>query len=293
MKTTTKASLLKANQCKRVRPVALIQEKLARSRLLIQLDACQRPLLDAANKVLNPIIRQGHPSLSTISLTDNDQPVVPDTNNAWFLLRYQRLPLAWWRIDKCTLDQLASGYYGSLATPLKSPLRSPSQSEFRLAQKLMIAALNVLPIAEVDEAELELELVVSNTQIDSSVCWEMSFPVKHEAPPILFYMTEHLFGLMSEQPSQYLASPDLAEKWSHCLRLIPVKILFELGRQTTPVTSLNALEVGDILPINLHSRCPVTVGKHPLFFASIHTHGGQMVAKLAPNTHQLEDTHSN
>lgn len=289
MKTTAKACLLKASRCERVRPVALIQEKLARSRLLVQVDACQRSFLEAANGVLNPIIRQGHHALSSISLTDSDQPVVPGINNAWFLLRYHRLPLAWWRIDKCTLDQLASGYYGSLATPLKSPLRAPSQSEFRLARKLMLAALKVLPTAELDEDALELELVVNSTPIDSPVSWEIAFPLEHKVAPMLFCMTEHLLGLMSEQPSQYMATPDLAEKLSYRLRQIPIKILFELGRQSTPVTSLNGLEVGDILPMNLHSRCPVTVGKRPLFYAAIHTHDGQMVAKLAQDIYQPGD----
>ncbi len=287
MKTTAKANLLKANRCERIRPVALIQEKLARSRLLIQVEACQRPLLEAANHVLSPIIRQGHHALSSISLIDRANPIVPDGNNAWFLLRYHRSPLAWWRIDKCTLDQLASGYYGSLACPLKSPLRAPSQSEFRLAKKLMLATMNVLPTAELDENALELELVANSTPIDAAMTWEIGFPTEHMVP-MLFCMTEHLLGLMSEQPSQYQAAPDLAEKLSHRLRQIPIKILFELGRQSTPVTSLHELKVGDILPMNLHSRCPVTVGKRPLFYAAIHTHEGQMVAKLTRDAYLQE-----
>lgn len=289
MKTTSKASLLKPDSGIRVRPVALIQEKLARSRLLLQVEACHRLLLDAVNGVLNPIVRQGHHALSHIGLSEHNRPIEPDLHQAWFLLSYHRAPLAWWRIDRCTLDQLASGYYGSLASPLSSPLRAPSQSEYRLAKKLILAALTALPTTELDEDALKLELVASNTPIDAPVQWELSFPKEHIAPSMLFCMTESLLGLMSEQPSQYQANPDLAEKLSHRLRQIPLKVSLELGRQSTPVTSLNALKAGDVLPINLHSRCPVTVGKRPLFYASIHTHEGQMVAKLTHDAYQQED----
>ena len=292
MKTTAKASLLKVSQCEKVRPVALIQEKLARSRLLVQVESCQRLVLDAANGVLNPIIRQGHHGLTNISLTDNEQPIEPDSNHAWFRLSYHRSLLAWWRIDRCTLDQLASGYYGSIYSPLKSPLRVPSQSEFRLAKKLMLAALKVLPTIELDEEALELELVANNTPIKASVNWALSFPDEHMTIPMLFCMTEHLLGLMSEQPSRYQVTADLSEKLAYRLKQIPLKVLLELGRQTTPVTSLSGLKVGDVLPMNLHSRCPVTVGKRPLFYAAIHTHEGQMVAKLTQDIFHQDDTAS-
>ncbi|WP_076413120.1 FliM/FliN family flagellar motor switch protein [Shewanella sp. UCD-KL12] len=289
MKTTAKAKLLKFSQCKKIRPVALIQEKLARSRLLIQVESCQRAVLDSVNSVLNPIIRQGHHGLTDISLQEVSVPIEPDGHNAWFRLSYHGAVMAWWRIDRCTLDQLASGYYGSLATPFKSPLRSPSQSEFRLARKLMLSALKVLPISELDEEAIELELVANNTPIDAPINWSLSFAKGQMTPPIQFCMTEYLLGLMSEQPSFYQATAGLSEKLAQRLKQIPLKVSLELGRQTTPVTSLNGLKAGDILPMNLHSRCPVTVGKRPLFYAAIHTHEGQMVAKLTQDIFQQDD----
>lgn len=292
MKTTAKAKLLKFSQCEKVRPVDLIQEKLARSRLLVQVESCQRLVLDAVNGVLNPIIRQGHHGLTNISLAD-DRPIKLDGNHAWFRLSYHRALLAWLRIDRCTLDQLASGYYGSISSPLKSPLREPSQSEFRLARKLMLAVLKVLPTIELDEDALDLELVANNTPIQAPINWALKFPEEHIAPPMLFCMTEHLLGLMSEQPSQYQASVNLPEKLAYRLKQLPLKVLFELGRQTSPVTSLSGLKVGDILPMNLHSRCPVTVGNRPLFYAAIHTHEGQMVAKLTQDIFPQDNNDNN
>ncbi|WP_220769451.1 FliM/FliN family flagellar motor switch protein [Shewanella sp. MBTL60-007] len=289
MKTTAKANLIKSSQGIEVRPVVLIKEKLARSRLLMQLESCQRPMIDAVNELLTPITRQGHFALSKVSLAAKTQPVTPQLHHAWFLLSYNRVELGWWRIDKCTLDQLASGYYGSCSSALQSPLRAPSQSEFRLVKRLMMAVIKTFPITYIDEDKLELELVMNCAPIKAPVCCELSFPAAHCGPALCFYMAEHLLELMAEQPSQYQADPALAEKLAGRLKQIPLRTLLELGHQSMPVTSLQSLVVGDILPMNLHSRCPVTVGKRPLFYATVHTHEGQMVAKLTQEAFQMEE----
>ena len=289
MKTTAKAKLVKLSHDVEVRPVAILKEKLARSRLLIQLTDSQRPMMDAVNELLTPIIRQGHHALSQVQLSAKSEAIVPELHHAWFLLSYQRVELGWWKIDKCTLDQLASGYYGSFSSAPKSPLRSPSQSEFRLVKRLMLAAIDTLPIADMDTEELELELVTNSTPIKAPVCCELNFPKAHSGPGFRFYLAEHLLSLMAEQPSQYQADPALSEKLSKSLKQLPFRVMLELGQQSVPVTGLQQLKVGDILPMNLHSRCPVTVGKRPIFYATVHAHEGQMVAKLTQEAFQLEE----
>jgi len=289
MKTTAKAKLVKLSNDVEIRPVALLKEKLARSRLLVQLANSQRPMMDAVNTLLNPIIRQGHAALSQVLLTAKSDPVEPELHHAWFLLTYQRAELAWWKIDKCTLDQLASGYYGSFSSAPKSPLRQPSQSEFRLVKRLMLAAIKTLPLAQFDADELELELVTNHSPITAPVCCTLNFPKTHNGPGLEFYLAEQLLGLMAEKPSQYPADPDLKDKLSKSLTQLPFKVMLELGQQSLPVTALQQLKVGDILPMNLHSRCPVTVGKRPIFYATVHAHEGQMVAKLTQEAFQLEE----
>ena len=290
MKTTAKASLIKKQRLHKVRTVALVQEKLARSRLVLQLERCHRSLLDNINDLLGPIIGQGHHALSRVELSTDLSPVTPNLNHGWFLMSYRRTPLAWWRIDKCTLDQLASGYYGSFSSPLQSPLRAPSLSEFRLVKRLMRSALDVLPITELDDDGLDLELVVNTTPIEVPLAWTLSFPTEHVGPPIMLCMTEFALGLMAEQPSEFQAASDLSSKLSQRLRQIPIKATLELGHQLVPVTSLEGLKVGDILPMNLHSRCPVTIGRRPLFYATVHNDDGQMVAKLTQEAFRSEDT---
>ncbi|WP_028774277.1 FliM/FliN family flagellar motor switch protein [Shewanella waksmanii] len=289
MKITSKARLIKNPAVENIRPVVLIKEKLARSRLIIQIESCQKQLIENINTVLNPIIRQGHHGVYEGVLSTQDQTVTPDIHGAWFLLSYQGSPLAWWRIDRCTLDQLASGYYGSVDSPLCSPLREPSQSEFRLAKKLMLAALSALPVVTLDEHALQLSLVTNQTPLDAPFSWQLSFPQEQCGADMRFCMTEKLLGLMAEQPSHYMVAADLPEQLAQRLSQIPTKILLELGRQVTPVTSLSNLSVGDILPMSLHSRCPVTVGKRPLFYATVHTHDGQMVAKLTQDAFPQEE----
>ncbi|WP_227006586.1 FliM/FliN family flagellar motor switch protein [Shewanella donghaensis] len=266
-----------------------MQEKLARSRLILQLEGCHRALQDNINDLLGPIISQGHHSLSRIELSNESSAIRPDLNHAWFLMSYRRVPLAWWRIDKCTLDQLASGYYGSFSSPLQSPLRAPSLSEFRLVKRLLRSALNVLPITELDDDGLDLELVVNTSPLDVPLLWTLNFPSEHTGPPMLLCMTEFALGLMAEQPSEFQPAPDLAAQLSQRLRQIPIKATLELGNQNVPVTSLDGLKVGDILPMNLHSRCPVTIGYRPLFYATVHAHDGQLVAKLTEEAFHSED----
>ncbi|MDO6680264.1 MULTISPECIES: FliM/FliN family flagellar motor switch protein [unclassified Shewanella] len=290
MKTTAKASLIKKQNLEKVRSVVLVQEKLARSRLLLQLERCHRSLLDNINDLLGPLISQGHHSLSRVELSAESTAINPNLNHAWFLMSYRRTPLAWWRIDKCTLDQLASGYYGSFSSPLQSPLRAPSLSEFRLVKRLLRSALDVLPITELDNEGLDLELVVNTTPLEVPLLWTLNFPSEHVGPPMLLCMTEFALGLMAEQPSEYQAAPDLSSQLSQRLRQIPIKATLELGNQNVPITSLEGLKVGDIIPMNLHSRCPVTIGHRPLFYATVHSNEGQLVAKLTQEAFHSEDT---
>lgn len=290
MKTTTKSRLLKAGSGSKVRPVMLVQEKLARARLVQQLIHSRRAVLDAINTVLGPLIRNGHGAAHNVTLSEHDTPQQPESYHAWFVCRYQQKTLGWWRIDSCTLDQLASCYYGSLATPLSSPLREPSQSEFRLVKNLLIQTLDALPMAKMDPEQLELELVKPPMVLDAPAVWSIELGKERFVPAMLFCMTEYLLGLMAEQPKKPVANKDLAQKLELWLHQLPIKLQMTLGQHAMPVHSLNRLKVGDILPMNLHPKGQLNVGNYPLFQASVHSHENQMVAKLTQDTFQHEDS---
>ncbi|MGI1946671.1 FliM/FliN family flagellar motor switch protein [Shewanella glacialipiscicola] len=289
MKITAKARLIKSSSNEQIRPIMLVQEKLARTRLLQQLALLHRPLIDAINHILAPLLRQGHPAIYTSSLAEARQPITPEHYYSWFILKHQQTILGYWRIDRCTLDQLASYYYGSQSTPLSSPLRGPSQSEFRLAKKLLLSVVNELPRSAIDSSNLEVELVKSQMELNASAVWSFNFTNEPQTPPMQFCLTEQLLGYLAEQPKASEVSADLPAKLAIWLKNLPVKIQLTLGQHSIPVQCLSQLKVGDILPINLYPKTQLSIGNTPLFHASVHTHEGQMVAKLTQDIYQLED----
>ncbi|NLQ23987.1 hypothetical protein HGO26_14015 [Shewanella sp. S-1] len=289
MKTTAKARLIKSNSNEIIRPIMLVQEKLARTRLLQQLEKLHRPLIDAINNILSPLLRQGHPAVSGSTLTEPRTPVVPEHCYSWFVLKHHQNTLGYWRIDRCTLDQLASNYYGNTSTPLSSPLRNPSQSEFRLAKKLLLSVMEELPNSTIETNNLEVELIKGHMPLAVSAVWSFNFTNGPLTPPMLFCLTEHLLGHLAEQPKKSEVSADLPAKLAVWLKSLPIKMQLTLGQHSIPVQSLSQLKTGDILPINLYPKTLLSIGNTPLFHASVHSHEGQMVAKLTQDIYQHEE----
>ncbi|MGI2226658.1 FliM/FliN family flagellar motor switch protein [Shewanella frigidimarina] len=289
MKVTARAFLLKANSKHEVKPVKLVQETLVRSRILKKLSQFKRPILDAVSRLFMPITRQGYASLWNVSLTTCNNSVESQPHFGWFACRYQQKTLAWWRIDRCTLEQLASCYYGSLMTPLSSPLRQPTQSEFRLIKRLFTHVFEILPFEDIDLEELEIELVKSHSPIEASAVWALEFASDSVAPPLQIYMAQELLLRVKDTPNQKPDTDHLAAKLAQWLQQVPIKMKLTLGHQNIPIDSLNKLKVGDILPINLYPKSILTVGTGSLFNASVHSHDGQMVAKLTQDTYHYED----
>ncbi|MBM7071619.1 FliM/FliN family flagellar motor switch protein [Shewanella sp. 202IG2-18] len=280
MKTTSKATLLKTNNTNSIRPIVLTNEKLARSRLFAQLKSSQRSILNVTNSLLMPIIRQGHSALETIKQDSVPEVFDPNIKQSWFTMMYQGNTVAWWSVDRSTLDQLASCYYGSPSSPAKSPLLPPSNSEFRLAKRFMLGALKALPDLSLDPDDIELTLLTSASEINAQVIWTMNFAKESYIKPMHFCVNEQLLGLLSNQPTHQEPALNLAEKLKEKSRQIPVQLKVELGKANTSMTELNQLRPGDILPLTLHAHCPVKVTDHHLYDANIYTDQGQMIAKI-------------
>ncbi len=289
MKITAKARLIKSSSDEIIRPIMLVQEKLARTRLLQQLAQSHRPLLDAINNILSPLLRQGYSTVSSSNLTEPRKPITPEPYYAWFMLKQQQNILGYWRIDRCTLDQLASNYYGNMSMPLSSPLRDPSHSEFRLAKKLLLAVINELPNNIIDADVIEIELINGQMELSVSAVWSFNFSQETYTPPMLFCLSEYLLGHLAEQPKKSEASADLPSKLAIWLKNLPVKIQVTLGQHKIPVHSLSLLNTGDILPINLYPKTLLSIGSTPLFHATVHSHEGLMVAKLTQDVYQNEE----
>lgn len=289
MKITARAELIKSDQTHDCRPIALIREKLARSRLFGQLDNCNQGLLQALNQILKPLTRQGLPALIRTELTPGETLLKSCDKHHWFAFKYQRKLLGLLRIDRCTLEQLASSYYGGQSGKLYSPLGAPTQSEFRLGLKLMQAVLESMPFDPIKPDELQIELSGAETEYRVAALWSMSFPNSHYTSPMLFAMTDELLGRIGQAAPQYQQADNLEQALEQQLTQIPVKLKLELGWQPMPVQALAELQPGEIIPLNLHQRCPISLGGLTLFYGSVHSHQGKLVARLNQDAFQQNE----
>ncbi|GAA4888792.1 FliM/FliN family flagellar motor switch protein [Ferrimonas pelagia] len=289
MKTTAKAMVLPAADNTAYRPVALVQERLARSRLLLELEKRHRAVLDAVTQALAPgasLTQSPIKELRTEREGDT-QPLAPEL--AWFQLSHERQPLAWWGIDRCSLDQLASAYYGGSSPLLYTPLRAPSQSELRLVKRLMVGALNGLKALELDPAQLELEPVSTKLELSAPLRWSFQWQRDEPLPPMQWLLSDAMLARLTVAPQQAIPS-DLSAKLKRKLHQLPIRLRCDLVKQSLPAQAIQDLQPGEILPVNLLHRSPISIGGRPLFHASVHTNNGQLVAKITQELHQQEDS---
>ncbi|WP_165768827.1 FliM/FliN family flagellar motor switch protein [Shewanella algae] len=226
-------------------------------------------------------------------LTPGETQLTSCNKHYWFAFRYQRKLLGLLRIDRCTLEQLASSYYGGQPGQLYSPLGAPTQSEFRLGLKLMRSVLESLPFNPINPDELQIELSSAETQYKVVAVWSMSFPDSYYTSPMLFAMTDELLGRIGQAAPQYQQADNLKQALEQQLTQIPVKLKLELGWQALPVQALAELQHGEIIPLNLHLHCPVSLGELTLFYGTVHSHQGKLVARLNQDAFQQNEDDQN
>ncbi|MBY6185936.1 FliM/FliN family flagellar motor switch protein [Marinobacter hydrocarbonoclasticus] len=287
MKTTAKATVLRASDQHAYRPVALVQERLARSRLLFELEKRQRLVLEAAGQALTPGTDRGQSPLAAISTVQDNPPLGRELS--WFQLSQERQPLIWWGIDRCSLDQLASSYYGGGARPLFCPLTPPSQSELRLIKRLMVAALSALSPEALDAEQLELEPLESDQKLTAPLRWHFDWAKVTGLPKMQCLLSDAALARLTRTPTETPVAPDLAAKLKRRLHQLPIRLSCQLAQQSLPTQALSGLQPGEILPLTLTRRSPVSIGGRPIFHATVHSHEGQLVAKLTHELHQHED----
>ncbi|WP_067657836.1 FliM/FliN family flagellar motor switch protein [Ferrimonas marina] len=292
MKTTAKAMVLPAASNTAYRPVALVQERLARSRLLMELEKRHRAVLDAVTQVLAPGAALAQSPIRDAQVQRDAESAVLDPALAWFQLSLERQPMAWWGIDRCSLDQLASSYYGGSSPSLVTPLRAPSQSELRLIKRLMIGALDSLRAEglELDPNQLELEPIGHDQPVPAPLSWQFDWQREEPLPPMRWLLSDAALARLTIAPSRPEVAKDLSAQLKRKLHQLPLRLSLDLARQSLPAMAIDSLQPGEILPVNLLHRTPVSVGGRPIFHASVHTQQGQLVAKLTQELHQHEDS---
>lgn len=289
MNTNIKTELIKSDDSQHVRPVSLVQEKLARSILLIQIDTDKNNILNAICNVLKPLQKQDLPLPENISLKNKDEVIKPQKHDIWFALNYERKILALLKIDRATLDQLASSFYGGKTNILCSPLREANQSEYRLGLKLISSVLNTMNLKQLDKSQLSLSLYDQDVGIEIAASWTINFPIEYPVTPMLFAITDSLVQFIIQKPINYEVDQQLNERLKTKSEEIPLKLDIELGRDLVSMSSITNLTVGDVIPMNINSQCSIKLGSKNIFHAEIHNDEGQLVAKINQDLYAMKE----
>ena len=291
MNTPVKTELIKSENTQNVRKVSLVQEKLARSILLIQLDEDRKNILNAISDILKPLQKQNIPLPENISLKNKDEIIKPNKHDVWFSLSYDRKIIALLKIDRATLDQLTSSYYGGKTKILCSPLRPPNQSEYRLGLKLILAALNTMSLKRLDKSLISIMLYEQEAGLEIASSWAMHFPIDYPVTPMLFAITDNLVKFIVQKPVNYEIDKHLYEQLTKKVEGIPIKLNIELGCDSVSMKTITDLKPGDIIPMMINPNSYIKLGMKNIFQATIHSNEGQLVAKITHDLYMQEETH--
>lgn len=170
-------------------------------------------------------------------------------------------------IDHATLLRLSDRFFGS---KIERKTTTLSNSDLRLQEKIGKLIINWLAPKEMwTSSEFEpsqglgLYATIKVNFADSSGFIHIKL---NEA--LISVLTDQL-GLKSNQA--------LYEPFCHSLESTPVKLSALLSKKTLPLSELLALKPDDILPIELLSDIPVSIGQERLFTGHIAEKDGQLV----------------
>ncbi|CAE6947310.1 FliM/FliN family flagellar motor switch protein [Vibrio alginolyticus] len=89
-------------------------------------------------------------------------------------------------------------------------------------------------------------------------------------------LNEELIGVLTQQLG-LKSNQDLYDPFCHSLESTPVRLTAQLSKKTLPLSELVALKPDDILPIELLSDVPVSIGQEHLFTGHVAEKDGQLV----------------
>ncbi|WP_298439601.1 FliM/FliN family flagellar motor switch protein [uncultured Ferrimonas sp.] len=245
-----------------------------------------RPMLLALNDALKPLLRQGYPELTQLQLNSGHEVVAPSHLHPWrtFVIAEQSRLLAVLRIDPCTLLQLAGAYYGSKHFQWLSPLQSQLKPELRQAERLLKAVLSQLSpeVAVASSVTISTTTELAPEHYREGVEFVGQWPDDVDLPELsLWFAPELADRFYCDESLVVPEAPDLSQGLKHKLEQVPVQLKVELASMSIPLHNLHQLKPGEILPINLHPSCPVTIAGRRLFTGQVHTQEHSMVVKIS------------
>ena len=177
--------------------------------------------------------------------------------------------------DKGTLIKLADCFYGASINRSEEAL---SNSDLRLQHRIGHLITHWLAPQEM-WADGEFELASG-----TGLYVRIDIQVHEHCGSLHIKLDEHLVNTLTEQ-LDLQPNESLFDSFCQSLTATPVKLNVLLSKKRMPLSELLSLQANDILPIELLSTVPVSIGDQHLFNGSVAEREGQLVLII---NHQKE-----
>ncbi len=186
--------------------------------------------------------------------------------------------LLYMHIDQAMLLRLADNFFGARIERKTTVL---SNSDLRLQEKIGKLIINWLAPNEVwhlSDFEPSQGLGLYAT---------IKVEVANASGVIHLRLNEELITVLTEQLG-LKSNQDLYKPFCHSLESTPVKLNALLSKKTLPLSDLVTLKPDDILPIELLSDVPVSIGQERLFTGQVADRDGQLVLIINQDKESLK-----
>jgi len=180
--------------------------------------------------------------------------------------------------DKQLLIKLADCFYAARID------RSPdliSNSDIRLQERIGRKIANLFAPDEMwSESDFE-------STTGTGICAELQISIKDQQGSIFVWLDENLVSTLTKQLKLQNTEP-LYEPFCHSLTTTPVKLNVLLSKKELPLSDLISLQPNDVLPIELLSNVPVSIGDEHLFNGRVAEKEGQLVLIINQDKESLQ-----
>lgn len=169
--------------------------------------------------------------------------------------------------DKATLIKLADSFYGAHVDRTEATL---SNSDLRLQDRIGQLITQWLAPKEMwTAAEFELTL-------GTGLYAKIDIQLNDHHGSLHIKLDEQLVKTLTEQ-LDLQPNDTLYDSFCHSLKATPVRLNVLLSQKRMPLSELLSLKANDILPIELLSNAPVSIGDQHLFNGRVAEKEGQLV----------------
>lgn len=192
------------------------------------------------------------------------------------------------QLEKASLLGLSDHFYGAAIHRANASDTSAlagialSNSDLRLQQRLgRLIADAIAP----DDMWQSMEAIPSN---DVGLLVRFTLTCESQSGTLSVLLDGHLIQTLINELELQPQDPAIPHRFRHALEKTPVSLQAVLSRKVMPLSQVLALQPGDIIPIDLLTQAPVSIGQEHLFNGQVADQNGQLVLILK----ETKDSHS-